>query len=147
LKTWAAKIATGLYMAVWGAYGVLLYLHATLNPPVREIEDLKNIAAVAWIAVGAVVVFFQWRNPRPIETAGDLSPARSGTIVVIATGFAIAIALGWRMHHLVDLAPSAAVAMFTLVVAGVVYRFASRFPGQIGEARFESGKSREMVSE
>lgn len=133
-----AKIVTGLSIVGLGVYGVLLYLDATTNPPSREIATLKAVAGIVLFVLLAVNAFFQWRKPATINPAKDISSALSGVVVVLTTGLAIAAALGWRAHHWVDFIPSAVAVLLTLATARAVYRFASKFSGQIGEARFST---------
>nr|WP_299913795.1 hypothetical protein [Sphingomonas bacterium] len=60
----------------------------------------------------------------------------SGAIVVIATGFAAVVALGWGFQRAADLAIPGLIVALTLGVAWIVARYASRHGDQIGEARF-----------
>jgi hypothetical protein len=136
LKAGAAKILTALFLLAAGAFLALLYLDCTIDPPIPEVERFKHILQGALLILLAINSLLESRTPTPGSGLKDISPARSGVMVVLLIGAAAAVALGWRAHHLADFALPALVAALTIVVAGLVYRFASRHRNEIGEARF-----------
>ena len=136
MKPRIAILATGLFLFVSGAYAILIYLDYTSGPATHELKHLREGIEGIWVVLLGVNSYFDWRNRKTYEAYNEPSPAKSGTIVVLATGLAAAVVLGWHAHSLVELMLPAAVALLTLVIAGVVYRFASKFKNEIGEARF-----------
>jgi len=131
----ALKILNVLRFVCLGAWGVLLYLHATLNPSVPEVEQLRWWTFMGFLLIMIVGPFFTPQSQRS-SFHPDISPALSGSIVVLATGFIVAVALGWGFSQTTDLVVPVLVAILTLAAAWLVFRYASGNADEIGEARF-----------
>ena len=136
MKARAAKIVGGLFLFVSGAYGLIIYLDLSSDHLVHRFGDIRSVVEGVWIILLGLNGFFQWWDRKPEDAYWEISPAASGVLVVLMTGLAAAVFLGWHARGWADLTLPAAVAALTLVIAGLVYRFASRFKNQIGEARF-----------
>jgi hypothetical protein len=118
-----------------GGLLVLIYLHFRVRPPVAEIETLWRYSGVPFYLLCFLIVATAPReNRQPIQS--DVSPKWSGTYVVVATGLAGAIYLGWGATSVLQLGLPLLVVLITLAAATWVFRFASKNADQIGEARF-----------
>jgi hypothetical protein len=133
-----AKFINWLSTLVAGALLTLLYLDRIGLPDASEIRDLQLYAVVVLALLGAVSMSLQWRARKTIPLVVPPSPARSGSNVVVATGIAAALYLGANAHAWVDFIAPAIVVALTIAVAWLVAHFASRYEGDIGEARFDT---------
>lgn len=129
------KALPGLTAGVAGAFLVLVYLHFTLSPKVQEVDNLLEGAEFLLLFLGFAASNAATDDKRPDY---DIAPAWSGAMVVIATGLASAIYLGWGAKSFTDLALPLFVALATVMVAVLVFRFAKKNADQIGEAKFRS---------
>jgi hypothetical protein len=129
----ARKILDALSFAYLGAFAILLYLHATLNPNMDEVERLLSWAEFGWIPFTLGMAFLTpshkdaWRL--------EMTPALIGAIVVVVGGIAALAAMAWGLIPAAFNTPLMVVP-FCLVVAWPAARFASRRAGEIGDARF-----------
>lgn len=130
----AWKILNALSIAYLGAYVLLAFLHWKLDPSVAEVERLWSDAPIGLLLMTTLTSFFTPKDVAPVHP--EISPALSGSIVVLATGLAAAVALGWGFSGARDLVVPLLVAALTLTSAWLVFRYASRNADEIGEARF-----------
>ncbi|MGH6612790.1 hypothetical protein [Sphingomonas sp.] len=133
-----AKFISWLSTLVAGAFLILLYLDRIGLPDASEIRNLRLYAFAVLALLGAVSLGLQWRARKTAPPVLPPSPARSGSNVVVATGIAAALYLGANAHAWVDFIAPAIVVALTIAVAGLVVHFASRYEGDIGEARFDT---------
>lgn len=130
----AWKTLNALSLAYSGAYILLGYLHWKLDPSVAEVEWLWSNALLGLMIITTLTSFFRPRDMAPVSL--EISPALSGSIVVLATGLAATVALGWGFSRAGDLLVPLLVAVLTLAIAWLVFRYASGKADEIGEARF-----------
>jgi hypothetical protein len=133
----AAKVVGVLRIAAAGAWLVLFYLDWKLDPPVPTVHRLYGlIMPIFWL----LWMIETWLAPKhePSRQLPDISPARSGAGVVLATGVAAALYLGRDFHQPDDLIMPVLILLFSAGVAIAVVRFARRHAGEIGEARFDT---------
>ena len=116
-----------------GAWSVLFYLYIVLGRKDIEVQELYYIMWVTTLILSGALNFL---TPQSDRAAREISPAWSGAGVVVATGIAGAIYLGWGARSFSDLAVPISVVAATLVTATLVFRFATKNADQIGEAKF-----------
>jgi hypothetical protein len=134
-RPWVSKTGTGLLVFVSGAYVATAYLEWRLNGDVAEVGQLRSTLELLWWVTLLINSLVQPRRTEP-RYLPDISPAKSGAIVVLATGVAAAIALGWDFQEAADLILPGLVVVLALGIAWIVARYASRHGDQIGEVRF-----------
>lgn len=133
----AAKFFGTLRTATLGAWLVLFYLDWNLRPPVAAVHRLSGVVLPIFWGLWMVEMWLAPVRERP-PPLPDITPARSGAGVVLATGAAAALYLGRDFHRPDDLLLPASILLFSAVVAIAVVRFAHRHAGEIGEARFDT---------
>lgn len=121
-----------LFLLASGAYLFASYLSIRW-PDAKFLDAEYDGIRLAWI-----VFWLAWliTAPRRIEIAKNSSPAFSGTAVVVACGLGAAIFLGRDVASSKDFATPAIVILVTAIIAVIVYRFATKYASEIGEARF-----------
>ena len=129
------RISNALTLMLVGAAAVLCYLHVRLGPSIPEIEKLWNIIFVAFLLVSHLWGHARSKTGAARPQLAEPSPAWSGASVVIATGLAAAIFIGWDFHQPADLVMPALIMGLTSGIALLVFRFGRRHADQIGEAR------------
>jgi hypothetical protein len=121
-----STIFAGQFM-VAGAWLLASYLEWR-DPSLPQIRGMQSS-----LMFGFFILMFADDFLRPAGASPrQPSPRVSGTGVVIATGFAAAFAV--RENPVAGVL----VALTTLIVAALVWRFATARAGEIGEARFAS---------
>ncbi|HET6524717.1 hypothetical protein [Sphingopyxis sp.] len=117
-----------------GAWLLILYIAARV-PSTDLLRNLHSTLQVGWW-----ILFIAWCATAPSnkDTYKDLSPARSGTAVVVACGITAAMFLSWDADWPEGLIVPGLILLGTAVVATFVYRFASNHASEIGEARFNT---------
>ncbi|WP_434405808.1 hypothetical protein [Sphingobium sp. DN12] len=130
-----AKAVEVLFFLVAGAWFLIWYIEVmepTLAPHVKHLG--RAIGPVFWI----LLIFQNYLNSssRNGSDAPENSPPRlSGVFVVLAVGLASAF-LFWRSSGEGSLVLAIVTAGATVIVAGLVWRFATKHASDIGEARF-----------
>jgi hypothetical protein len=133
LKHAIGKICGMATLMVAGAWLLAAYL-AYADP--RFEPALKDIRSGLTLAFWAVYLLGSYLRPQASPPSlDDPSPRWSGVSVVIATGVAAAIFVAISSTSINYVALSAIV-VGTLVVAALVWRFATAHAAEIGEARF-----------
>jgi hypothetical protein len=132
LRMIAARCVNAAFWFTSGAYALAIYIEAT-NRSLSGIRDLRRDIWFVWF--GLLILSGLLRRNRARHSRGP-SPATSGTAVVVETGLAGVAFVIENDPTIAGVALAAGIASMTLVVAGLVYRFASRNADQIGEARF-----------
>jgi uncharacterized membrane protein len=117
----------------WLAFIFCLFAPNHLVGPVQW-RNLRD----AWTLLMLISLILNWRYRDIPAHYKRPSQALSGTIVVVLTGLAIAVATGWHAHTLTDLITSGLVLLLTSIVAAIVHRFATQNAEEIGEARFRT---------
>jgi len=133
------KICDSMMPMVAGAWLLatyLTYMNPQLAPALKDIEAGLSIAFWAFYLLGS---FFRPKVETP--SPGDPSPRWSGVAVVVATGVAGAIFVA-RSSTPTNYVILSAIVVGTLVVAALVWRFATNHAAEIGEARFVNNGSR-----
>jgi hypothetical protein len=117
-----------------GAWLLAVYLsydNSLFEQPLQAVRLNLSIAFWALYLLGTVLrPRGETRRPR------DPSPRRSGVSVVVATGLAGTAYAAHSSSGEQNYVAAAAIALGTLVVAALVWRFATVHAGDIGEARF-----------
>ena len=135
----ATERLTALLLAfALGGYGVLCYLEASIEPRILRIHELRLIASDT-VSITLLAYFVaQWINQKGQPRSAYISPARSGALVVVATGIAAAIFTARSFRRAEDLLLPLLILAITGGITMLVVRFAHRHEGQIGEARFKT---------
>ena len=127
------KICDAVTLLVAGAWLLAAYLD--YSDPQFE-HALKDIRSGLTVAFWAVFLFRSYLRPQPAtRSLDDPSPRWSGVAVVAATGIAGLIFVAIASTSISYIALSAIV-VGTLVIAALVWRFATAHAAEIGEARF-----------
>jgi len=95
-----------------------------------------SLAAALWLELA--LSFLERKLDDQPPAAWTPSPAISGTITVALTGIAAAALTAWHARDVRDYIVPVAMLASTAVLATLVYRFAARNAGRIGEARFKT---------
>lgn len=133
------KICDAVMLMVAGAWLLATYL-SYANPQLAP--ALKDIGAGLPIAFWACYLLSSFLRPK-VDTPSpdDPSPRWSGVAVVVATGVAGAIFVA-RSATPTNYVILSAIMVGTLVIAALVWRFATSHAAEIGEARFVNNGSR-----
>jgi len=139
------KIVERLFFLLTGALGVLLYLEWTMQHPAAEMAQARRVLFLAWLLTLYAGAFLE---PKKGARAA-VSPALSGTGVVVGTGMAAIYFITRDPSDSAAIPLAAAIGVLTLVTAWFVFRFASKHADEIGEARFittnpDAGKSGDL---
>ena len=133
------KICEAATLMVAGAWLLATYL-TYANPQLAP--ALKDVGAGSPIAFWAFYLLGSFCRPREdARNPDDPSPRWSGVAVVVATGVAGAIFVG-RSPTQGNYIALSAIVVGTLVIAALVWRFATIHAAEIGEARFVNNGSR-----
>ncbi|MBC9033258.1 hypothetical protein IAG41_12740 [Sphingomonas sp. JC676] len=133
-----------LSLVFLGALAALICVQLMMDTSPPEVERLRKLAL--WLWISTVYVGFWFRTARKNAPARELSPAKSGTGVVVGTGLAAAYFVTRDSSGSAAVLLPAAIGLLTIVTAWFVFRFASKHADEIGEARFvttnpDDGKS------
>jgi hypothetical protein len=134
----AGELARSFLALLLGGNLVLIYLKWTMPVVPPEITGLQSIITPCLFILLVATSLLQRKSEDAAPRDREVSPAASGMIVVLLTGAAAAIVLGWGATTASDLALPIGVAGATLVIAFIVFRYASRNTHRIGEARLSS---------
>jgi len=127
------KICDAATLMVAGAWLLAIYLTYSTRQPEHP---LKNVRAWLPIAFWAFYLLSSFCRPKvDTPSSSDPSPRWSGVAVVVATGVAGAIFVANSSTSSNYVALSA-IAVGTLAIAVLVWRFATVHAAEIGEARF-----------
>ena len=128
------ELARVVALLLGGAWLMLCYLEWSLPDIHDRVRSLDH--GLFW----AVLAISQLANAlRGISSAvAAPSPRMSGTITVILIGLAVTVGVHQSMPAGQVLIGDAAALLATILLAVVVWRFASRFADDIGEARFSA---------
>ena len=120
---------------ILGAYIMSFYIDLAYAKQIGDglRDDRLGMLLVFWLTYFLASQLRKRSGAKPKYR--DVSPRRAGTIVVLLTGGFAAASAGWN-----DIGDrfiwASLIALFTLISAAVVWRFASDHAGEIGEARF-----------
>ena len=131
--THIASIAKAVALLTGGAYAMLLYLDSQPAVDAQRISELKANMQFGFISAVFVMSLLDSRR-EGIQFRN--APQRGGVAVVLLTGLAATIALGWEAKAPSDFLLPGAVFLITLVIAGLLVRFIAAHKAEIGEARF-----------
>ena len=127
-------VTQSLFLMATGALLLIWYLNMHM-PSTDLLRDVHTYVQLGWW----ILFIAQWAAaPGNKESYRDLSPARSGTIVVAVCGIAAAMFLSRGADWPEGLIVPVLILLATAVVATFVYRFASSHASEIGEARFNT---------
>lgn len=128
-----AKACHAAMLVVAGAWLFATYL--TYTHPALE-HQLKDVSANLLLALWSFWMLGISLRPKASRPAlRNPSPRWSGASVVVATGIAGALFVA-RSSDAISYAALSAILLGTLVIAALVWRFATAHAGDIGEARF-----------
>ena len=133
------RICDAATLMVAGAWLLATYLTYS-NPQLEhELKDIRTGLPIAFWAFYLLSSFLHPREDAP--SPNNPSPRWSGVAVVVATGVAgaIFVASSSTASNYIVLC---AIVVSTLVVAALVWRFATIHAAEIGEARFANIGSR-----
>ncbi|WP_077145922.1 hypothetical protein [Sphingopyxis sp. KK2] len=127
-------VTQAFFLIATGAWLVVSYI-ATHMPSVDFLKDLRHDVQLGWW-----ILFVAWCATAPGNKAAykDPGPARSGTAVVAVCGVAAAIVFSQGADWPTGFIVPGLILLGTVVIATLVYRFASRHESEIGEARFDT---------
>lgn len=135
LRLVSARIFQMLNLMIVGAWLLTLFLqwrYPGADLPLRQIENHLFGACLAFLMIGQ---FLQPREAQADSEWAETAPRLSGTFVVLATGAAAAWVAGTIGVGIGQYWGPAIIVVATIAVALVVWRFATRHAGEIGEAR------------
>jgi hypothetical protein len=101
-----------------------------------EVDQIGSVLFVSFFGLMMVGRLLQPASAGP--PLKEPAPRWSGTMVVFATGFAAALFVGWGSDAGHNLSAAIAIVLATLIVAALVWRFATTREKEIGEARFNT---------
>ena len=130
----ARKIVERLLFLLTGALAALLYLELTMHESAAEVIQARRVLLLVWFTILYARAFLDSKKESRADT--DVSPAFSGTGVVLGTGLAAAYFVTRDSSGSAATLIAAAIGVLTLVIAWFVFRFASNHADEIGEARF-----------
>jgi hypothetical protein len=132
METPIVRILRGLLGLLGLAYIILLCLDWSESMDVQAVALLLKMIEGALALLCIVHFILTWRRREPVP---EISAAKSGALVVFATGAAAALSLAWMFRT-----PFLSLAMLviTIGIAAAVFSFASRREDNIGEARFDT---------
>lgn len=121
-----------------GAWVLVQYLQFS-DPLFRHSLDHveQSLSATFWILVIAGS-FLRPQEDRTGPSAKEPSPRWSGVSVVLLTGFSAAIFVATGANVSGRYLLPSIIVVATLVIAGLIWRFASNHANEIGEARFKA---------
>jgi type II secretory pathway component PulF len=133
------KVCDAMMLMIAGAWLLATYL-TYANP--QFAPALNGIGAGLPIAFWTFYLLSSFLRPKvDTPSPGDPSPRWSGVAVVVATGSAGVIFMA-RSSSPTNYVILPAIVVGTLVIAALVWRFATNHAAEIGEARFVSNGSR-----
>lgn len=133
------KICDAMMLMIAGAWLLATYL-TYANPQLAL--ALKDIGAGLPIAFWTFYLLSSFLRPKvDTPSPGDPSPRWSGVAVVVATGSA-SVLFTARSPSPTSYVILPAIVVGTLVIAALVWRFATNHAAEIGEARFVNSGSR-----
>lgn len=136
LKRLLSTVVDSLMLVVIGGDMTLTYLRST-GPGSAQIDHLASIVSSAfWLLLWISILVRPRRDT--IQSGDSLSPRWSGTAVVVATGSVAVFSLGRGSISGADPIAALMVAIGTVIVAALVWRFATAHANEIGEARFDT---------
>jgi len=132
--TWAIdKICKTATLMLAGAYLLAAYL-AYADPQLdRALQDIMSGLMFAFWATCLLSSYLRPKTDTP--RLDEPSPRWSGVAVVVATGFAGAVSIAITPTS-ISYGALSAIVVGTLVIAALVWRFATIHAAEIGEARF-----------
>lgn len=136
MVTQIVRILRGLLGLLGLAYIILLCLDWSEAMESQAVALLLSKIEGAF-ALLCIVHFILTLRDRGREPVPEISAAKSGALVVLATGAAAALSLAWMFRT-----PFLSLAMLavTIGIAAAVFSFASRREDNIGEARFDTSR-------
>jgi type II secretory pathway component PulF len=133
------KVCDAMMLMIAGAWLLATYL-TYANPQLAS--ALKGVGAGLPIAFWTLYLLSSFLRPKvDTPSPGDPSPRWSGVAVVVATGSAGVIFMA-RSSSPTNYVILPAIVVGTLVIAALVWRFATNHAAEIGEARFFNNGSR-----
>ena len=128
---WFRRIGRFLAAATAGAWLLASYILATYPGSAPEIDEFARKGFLIWYLP---LILLQEKTAKPPYI--DVSPARSGAGVLLATGLAAAMFWPHDYRELSDLMLLGAIIVAAGAGAFFLARFAKRHAGEIGQARF-----------
>ncbi|AQR73656.1 hypothetical protein BXU08_08405 [Sphingomonas sp. LM7] len=138
MRKYAARFFNAASWFTAGAYVAAAYIEH-YSPSLTDLRDARQFVGLVWIVCFVTLSALRPQNP---SSVAEPSPAKSGTTVVLVTGLAAAAIVVTNDPTAASVTIAAGISGATLVLAWLVYRFASRNADQIGEARFDTMKPR-----
>jgi hypothetical protein len=132
------ELARNLIIFLFGANSVLIYLKWTMPALPAQAAWLHSVIMPCFWVLFCLFLIVDRKDNQAGLRKKEISPAVSGAAVILLTGVAVVFALGWHAKTAPDFVFPAVVAGLTILITLFVFRFASRNPEQIGEARFKS---------
>lgn len=138
LRAGISKTVDAAALMAAGAWLLVQYLQFA-DPLFRHSLDAveQSISATFWIVVISGS-FLRPQEDRAGSAAKEPSPRWSGASVVLLTGLTAAIFIGTSANLDSGYLLPLIIVVATLVLAGVIWRFASKHGNEIGEARFKA---------
>jgi hypothetical protein len=129
------RLLEGLLMFAAGALAVLVYLQWSGQAPVPLVEELHRLIGTAFFALGLARTVLAWRQRKHEPALREITPGQSGAFVILATGSAAALSLGWGWARSADLILPGIVLAATIAIACLIFRFGNRHAIEIGDVR------------
>ncbi|GEM_PF-2345675 len=126
-----------LFMSI-GALILLAYIDFTQPVVGRQVRHIGD--GIYWMFL-TLILIQSWLDRHDQTASPDPSPAMSGTITVLLTGVAFAYAVKKSAIFGGGFGPMMIVLACTLGASILVWVFASRHKGNIGEARFNTTRA------
>ena len=130
---WLRRIGRFLATAAAGAWLLALYIRSNYPGVMPEIEEFARSGFLLWYLPLTLLLE---RPQRSASKNFDISPARSGAGVLLATGLAAAMFWPEDYRQPSNLALLAAIIIVAGTGAFFLARFAAHHVGEIGQARF-----------
>ena len=129
------QVASAVALMAFGAQLLAQYL---ISSKIVVEENLRHVQPTLSVAFWTfALIASSFTESKPSHDLRNPAPRQSGVAVVLVTGMVASVVLA-RSNNLLGLL----IATVTLIVAAVVWQFASAHAGDIGEARFPNSASR-----